>query len=129
MSKCEDMWRDLGERGFTCVYDSEYGPDVNADAAPLFALYPRLMQRHGTGIWCTSPGLALIAVFRDARRLGCEARPAAARIAALFSDAAIIALTDALGRDGAAHHIFAAARDNADELNPLAYLDHRKDSP
>lgn len=121
------MWRDLGERGWTCVYDSEYGPDMNTDAAPLFALYPRLMQRHGSGIWCAKPGLALIAAFRDAVRLGCEARPIAARIAALFSDNAIIALTDALGRDGAAHHIFAAARDGAEELNPLAYLDYNKD--
>lgn len=118
----EDLWRDLGERGFHCVYDGEYGPEMNADAAPLFTLYPRLLQRHGNGIWCTAPGLTLLAAFRIARDHGCSPRPTAARIASAFSDAAAIAMTDALGHAAAVLHISSVACDNAEELNPTAYI-------
>ena len=112
MTKREDIWVDLGGRGFSCVYDAEYGPNVNADAAALFALYPRLIQRHGTGIWCTAPGLTLVAAFRNMSRADGDPREIAAHIAEHFSDASIIALTDAFGVADAAQHIFDSVKGN-----------------
>lgn len=112
MTKREDAERDLIGRGFTLVYDKEYGPYVNEDAEPLFKLYPRLMQRHNRGTWCTAPGMALIRAFRDARRADYEPREIAARIAARFSDAAIVALTVALGAEEAARQFLIAVTDH-----------------
>lgn len=112
MTKREDIGRDRIERGFTLIYDKEYGPYVNEDAEPLFKLYPRLMQRHNRGVWCTAPGMALIRTFRDARRGDYEPREIAARIAERFSDAAVIALAEALGIEEAARQILTAVTDN-----------------
>lgn len=115
MTKHEDVERDLIERGFTLVYDKEYGPYVNEDAEPLFRLYPRLMQRHNRGVWCTAPGMALIRAFRDARHADYEPREIAARIASRFSDAAVVALTTALGTEGTACQLLITVTDHNDQ--------------
>jgi hypothetical protein len=120
VTKREDVWSELAERGFVCVYDGEYGPDLNADAALLFTFYPRLMQKHLNGIWCHAPGMALIRAFRRARTHGCEARPATQRITAAFSEPSVIALVASVGVEGAARHIFDAAIEGAAELSLAA---------
>lgn len=88
--------------GWRCVFDSHYSPDMNADAIPLFDLYPRLFQRHGRTIWCTAPGLAVLAAFRDMVSDRATPRQAAAAIGSVYSDNALVALIDALGTDDAA---------------------------
>lgn len=118
MTKREDIERDLIERGFTPVYDKEYGSYINEDAEPLFRLYPRLMQRHNRGIWCTAPGMALIRAFRDARRADYESKEISSRIAARFSDASVVALTVALGADEAARQFLIAVTDHNDQEGP-----------
>lgn len=102
MSTRAEMWADLVERGFHCVYDGEYGPLENADAIPLFALYPRLMQKHDTGIWCTAPGLVLITAFRATADSWNDPRAIAAHIASEWDDRGIIALTESVGAEMAA---------------------------
>lgn len=105
MSAREEMWRDLAERGFHCIYDSEYGPHMNADALCLFNLYPRLMQKHGSGIWCTAPGRALIVAFGIVSDEWNDPLAIATRIAESWSDIAVIALADAVGIDAASRAI------------------------
>jgi len=108
---------DLNELGWRCVHDSHYAPALNSDAGPLFALYPKLYQRHGPGIWATAPGLAALAAYRKLVDADTPPREAAAAIGTCFTDAALIALCDANETNQAADVILTAAKEELDTMN------------
>ena len=114
----------LHELGWRCVHDSHYAPEMNSDAGPLFLLYPSLYQRHGTGIWCKTPGLAALWAWRELVSISARATPrdAAAAIGACFTDTALVALCDVSDADHAGRTVLQAAREEYEAMrDPIRY--------
>lgn len=112
----------LNELGWRCVHDSHYSPELNADALPLFRLYPKLFQRHGSSIWSTAPGLSALAAFRAIVNADATPREAAAAIGATFSEVALIALSDTADPDTVARAIRTASEPELQSIrDALAY--------
>lgn len=116
---------DLNELGWRCVHDSHYAPALNSDAGPLFALYPKLYQRHGPGIWATAPGLAALAAYRKLVDADTPPREAAAAIGTCFTDAALIALCDANETNQAADVILTAAKEEYERMQAKPIITDR----
>jgi hypothetical protein len=113
----------LNELGWRCVHDTHYSPALNSDALPLFKLFPKLYQKHGSSTWCTAPGLAALSAFRSMVNDNASPRQAAAAIGATFSEVALIALADGAEPNEAANMIRTASQPELQSiLDALAYI-------
>ena len=112
MMSTSDVWQELNARGIRCVYDYVYYGDLNQDATGIFSSYSGIVYSYKSGIWLGDPGLCVLRAFRMLRDDGMSANDATTLLTSTFSERAVIALVDELGREAAVDAIFSGAKAN-----------------